>query len=237
MMNLIKNSKTWMLGLTAVAGIFMASCNKNSENEPPVYTYMDYVTLAAETENGSTFTMHQGSSTPLITYVTNQRLETGMVKVGERCLIAYNYPDNRAQYTSGTIVIQAYQKCINGGITDGTAEDTNNFRSDHVQCSSVWITGNYLNFNISGQYGNAPKTFKLVADESTLDSKMPTVYLIFESDNLIAGAWKNIYASLDVSKIWSSTKYDGFVLKMNNDNSVVGSTITFQSKESLKPME
>lgn len=238
MKNLIKTSKKWMFGAVAVAGLCMTSCNSSShENGGFTGTiYMDYVTLASDTEQGSTFTMHKGANTPLITYVTNQRIETGMVKVGERCVLAYYYPDARPEYTSGTITIQAYQKCINGGITEGTAEDTNNFKSDHVQCSALWITGNYLNFSIKGLYGNSPKTFKLVADETTMDSTMPTVYLIYETDNQVAGAWKDIYASLDISKVWSSNKYEGFVLKMTNDNNIVGSSVTFKSRDSIQPV-
>lgn len=240
----MKTTKTLMLGAVLAAATVLTACSDDKNNGMNQYVFTDYVTLTGDNDNGATFTMHVDMNSPLLTYTSTRRLPSDKVKVGQRCVIMYTFPDGREfqangqiARSSGPIDVSAYQTCINGGIEWKTSEDTNRFMTNSVQCQGAWIAGNYLNFNVAGLYRNEPKAFKLVADEATIDKAMPDVYLIFEADDQVGGAWKEIYASLDVSDIWANNKYDGFVLHMANEFTAMGNTLTFTRKATITPAE
>lgn len=227
--------------LSAMAAVFaISACNSGMDDDDNnVKVYQDMVTLVSNGEDGCTMTMQQTNDTPVLTYTSSQQFESKNVSVGDRVMIAYRLATDRQPYTSGPVVLLAYNLVLNGKLSWGSAIDNDSWKTAPLQTQAIWLTGNYLNFHLSGQVRNEGKKFALVADETTKNEKMPTVYLIFISDDEASGTWKNFYASIDVSTIMANYDYDGFVLKMNN---VTGSgidkdTFIFRRGEQIKPAE
>lgn len=223
-----------MMAMSAFLMLFaMTSCNDNSGNDTPdVYT--DFMTLLSQNDNGCTLTMQRDMNSVPITYTSTQKFGD-KVKVGDRVVVAYTMDGDRAPYTSGAIRMLAYQLAVNGNVEWGTASDNQNWMSNKIQPTAIWMTGNYLNFNILGCYVSEAKRFAVIADESTMDQEMPTCYLVFISDNEGMGSWKNFYASIDMSEIWNNMDYDGFVLKFANDFNSQDQSITFKRSEVIRP--
>lgn len=224
-----------MMALSAFLMLFaMTSCNNGGDDTPDVYT--DFMTLVSQTDNGCTLSVQRDMNSAPVTYTSTQKFGD-KVKVGDRVVVAYTMDDGRSPYTSGPIRMLAYQLAVNGVIEWGSSSENDSWKTNSIQATAIWMTGNYLNFNILGCYVTEPKRFAVIADDSTMDDAMPTCYVIFLSDNEGMGSWKNFYASIDMSMIWNNMEYDGFILKYANDYNAQNQTLTFKRSEVIRPQE
>lgn len=217
----------------AILAITAASCN-DSSNEIPDNEAWNLVTFAAQNESGSTFTFQTGAFTPEITLTSTRTFDTEKVKVGTRMVIRYRTLTGADPNTSGPIDLLGFMAVHNAELLKGTASEYNKFASEMVEVNSVWITGKWLNFDITANVDKEPKTFKLVADESTLDSKQPTVYLLFETDDIYDATAKRCYASFDIDWLWKDPRYTGITLKVANGSGP--HSFEFEARPSITPM-
>lgn len=218
--------------IAAIATIVgLTSCNESSNGDGPA-TFMNFMTLTANSESGSVLEMYSVANNMMLTFTSDRTFdEKSKIKVGDRLLVMYTYPSGRTPYTSGAIDIMAYRWVTNGGVT---WDNINGMYMGDLQTQSVTIEGKYLNYTGAGVYYNDYKTLRLVADESTVDDKMPVVYLQYEGDAQANGTWKQLYASFDISDIWSSSKYEGFTLRINDTNSAF-CDLVFKREDVIKP--
>ncbi len=219
-----------ILAIALIVGL--TSCNDSKDDAPA--TYLNFMTLTANSTAGSVLEMYNVATKSLLTFTSDRTFdEKSNVKVGDRVLVMYGYPAGRTPYTSGAIDMLAYRTVTNGAIT---WENTNGLYMGELQTHAVSIEGAYLNYEGLGVYFNDHKTLRLVADEKTLDDKMPVVYLQYESGDNVNGTWKTVYGSFNISAIWSNAKYDGFTLRINDTNSAFHE-LTFKRDDVLKPIE
>lgn len=219
-----------------LATVFTA-CNDETKQNPLDTVYMDMMTFVSTGDDGSVFTMQQTIDKPVITYTCAQKYTGNAFKPGDRMVVMYKLGTLRDPYTSGPINVLSAAPAINGTLSWATAAEADNFGSNTLQMQSLWVTENYLNMDFIAVLQNEPKKLTLVADEATRDEKMPTVYLIFESDRNGAGTWKRVFASLNISEIWSNSKYDGFILRVPEEANPSLESIEFKKSETIKPVE
>ncbi|MDO5394428.1 MAG: NigD-like C-terminal domain-containing protein [Bacteroidales bacterium] len=203
----------------ALAAVSFTACNDDDNNIPDnAFTYR-MVTFEAQNDNGSVFTYQEGEYTPVITLTATQRIDTEKVKIGQRLVIAYRDAFTPGDASDGNISLVGYVPVHNGVLERGTSNDSDGFRSNMVQMASEWITGKWLNINMSAILRSEPKSFRLVADESTLNEEYPSVYLLFQTDDQDRGTLKTVYASFDIEWLWSDDNpCKGFILKTANQN-------------------
>lgn len=219
------------MALALVVGI--SSCNSSSDDNPG--TYMDFMTLISTGSTGSVFEMYNNESNTLLTLTSTVNLsDVKNVKVGERVILLYSY-GNRMPYTSGDITVFSLSPVLNGELTVAPSVPEASF--DDMQTQAVSVSGVYLNYQGSALYTENYNNMKLVLDEATMNNAMPDVYLVLDADSDNPAAnWKGVFASFNISKIWTDSRYQGFTLHINDVNSNFR-TLTFKRSEGIKPVK
>lgn len=234
--------KTKLLYLmSSMLAVFaLTACNSGlDDDDNNGEIYQDMVTLVSNSDQGCTLSMQRTNDTPVITYTSTQKFDSKNIEVGDRVMVAYRLGTDRQAYTSGPVILVAYNLVVNGKMTWGTADENESWKTGPLQVQAIWLTGNYLNFHVSGQMSTEGKKFALVLDENTKDQEMPTAYLMYIGDNEATGTWKSFYASIDVSAIMGDMDYDGFIMKLNNVSGTGQDEDTFEFRrgEQIKPAE
>jgi hypothetical protein len=183
----------------AIVVMLMPSCNSSSnEVDTGEECQYDIATLKSMNDNGSSFVVQKDATSSAVVLTTTQRVDTTVVKVGERLLIAYTLPTGVSAYTNSSITLKGYTDIINSPIEVGSYTGTN----ESVRLISAWVTGKYLNIYATAEIYEAPKEFRLILDESTLDQKYPVVTLLFKSDGIgVEAVESSIYASFDITEL------------------------------------
>lgn len=201
--------KKLALSLIAAAAVCLPSCNSlndgnnGSDGDAAIKRF---VTLASKSDDGCTFTYYDANDN-MYTLTSTYKINATTVNPGHRLILAYNCNWGTADKSGAVDVLGAYN-VINGTLQVGSS----------VQLSTPQYqvyptqTGPYLNIEARVPVVDAPKTYKVIMDESTIDSEYPTVNLVFESDKEPEGTYKDIYASFDMSSIWNNTQYKGYRL-------------------------
>lgn len=215
------------LGLTSCN----SSMNDDDTTEDPIY---QIVTISVKTDKATAFTFTNDKN-ELVTLTTSQVLNTDDLKEGERILIVFTVPSGAASGTSMAIHLIGYSKIINAELAKGTAEQYDGWMSYDIQQPAFWISGHYLNASAYVNVDKQPKTMALVADESTLGEKYPTLYFIYIPESTSDMIWRTVYASYDLSWLWSDRNYDGFVLKYRQDRGIL--TLKFEKTDKLIPVQ
>lgn len=212
------------LRLTAYAAICLlaASVSGCSDEEPTAeITLYDIVKLESYGEAGCTFTMTKPLSAELITLSTPQHIDTSLVHVGNRLLIAY-VPSNGEAYTSTRVTLSGYSTILNYDLEDTCLfpERFPNWDADPVWLMSAWQSGNYLNVRVRLPYSEEPRQFALVRNLlETCSPDCPNLYLVHNLDNADFNTFdRAYYASFDISSLCEDAYIKGFNLILNNSN-------------------
>lgn len=225
----MKQFKTtlWVLML-ALAAVVATSCNTETHADNDGILY-DIVTFQSQSEDGSVFVLQTGPSTPEILLSSTRQLDLEKVPLGSRVVIAYTTRNGLKPTVNSPIDLITLAQVHTADLIKAAS----GFESEMVSLTSTWLTGTWLNFDLNANVSEQPKKFELVVDESTLDQKMPTVYLLFESDDPRA-TQKHCYASFNVAWLWEDPRYDGFTLIVCNGNGP--HKYEFKSRETIKPV-
>lgn len=185
--------------------LLVCSCNNDNNDDPSQDgTQIDFVTVKSMNETGTSFEVQKEGDSPVATLITSKKLGDG-VKVGQRILLRY-FPANGQPYTSGNITPTGYMTVYGNGdaVAVKKGEDVGGFASEDVIIEICQRTGKYVNVAARCFMLNAPQSFELVCDQSTLADAEPVLYLLYKSDsNSVDGAYKVVYGSWDISQIWN----------------------------------
>lgn len=224
------------LFMIATLMFILPSCNSEDTDVLPANTIFDMVTFDAQTPEGAVFTLQRTQTSPVLTLVAaRQQVNTNTFPVGNRMIIAYT-PDNGDPNRSGNITLYGGAPVTNGNIQFQTAQATENFKSEKVRLTSAWLTGNYLNFEMRVDCTTEPKNCALYADEATIGTDNPVVYLIFEADDLGSAYWQQLYASFNIEELWD-TGADHFTLVVREASSIDGDYLKTFLKNPDAPVE
>lgn len=203
-----------MLPVVAIALLACSCNNDNNDDDPQNGTQIDFVTVKMVSNAGTSFELQKEGDSPVLTLVTSKKLSDD-VKEGQRILLRY-FPANGQPYTSGSITPTGYMTIYGGGdpVKMQKSEDAGGFASEEVTMEICQRSGKYINVAARCFMLNAPNSFELVCDQSTIDSEEPVVYLLYKSDsNSVDGAYKVVYGSWDISSIWNLSTCKGIRVK------------------------
>lgn len=209
------------------------SCNDDKTVSTP--SYNQFATLVSTSEqSGSVFEVQNGAYTPVRTLYADVNVPASKAKPGERVAISYMLTPGTTLESSGDIRLLDVVSVINGKIEEAP-ENINTLSSAGLQDVSMFVTGNYLNFQFVAYVTNEARSMKMLVDPATLNDATPTVYVTFEPDNTDTGRWKQLLASFDISAIWNNMKYQGMIVKLNNENGPNEFVFTFN--ENITPVQ
>ncbi|MDE6207017.1 MAG: hypothetical protein K2M55_04335 [Muribaculaceae bacterium] len=198
--------KSLLAAAVAVTGIALTSCNDSESggNNGPD-RYVNFVTLAENTPEGSVMTFRKDGDSPLITLTSNQQFDTSIFKANTRVVVDY-IPASGDGYASGPVTLVSAVNTEGGGapVQAKTAEETRNWASDLVSVNLVQRTGEYLNLVFTASTRRDPKECAVYVDKATIGTECPCLHLIFEaSDTGVADPYA-FFASYDISEVWNA---------------------------------
>lgn len=222
------------LVLAAVCTTAVTSCSDDDDDDPvPSSALIDFVTVASNTDSGSSFTVIDPATEKSATLVTTSRIGEEF-QVGTRALIQYTAA--QGQYESGQISLYGINSVINGTISEGNATTTDNWSSDPANIASCYRTGKYLNLSCMVNMSSQPNKFEIVADEATLADEYPTAHILFKSDNTMAQQTV-LYASIDLSPVWNLQSAKGIKFIFHTSSGVIEQKLENTTKQDFKPAE
>lgn len=218
-----------------LAALGLTSCNSSMNGDDTGdLTFTQIVTIEAMSEKGTTFT-YTNDKDQLVTLTTSQALKADNIKTGERVVIMFSVPRGTENSTTATIYLIGYAKIVNDVLLKGTGEEYDEWMSYDLQQPAFWMSGRYLNAAAYANVDKQPQKLVMVADESTLGEKYPTVYFIYIPEANPGMVWRTIYASYDMSWLWSDRNYDGFILNYRIDRGY--QTMKFEKKDKIVPTQ
>lgn len=233
-LNLISlKAKVLSLSLMALATAFTSCDDEDDEPDVPSDAYIDFVTVASNSDSGSSFTISKAESDEIATLTTTSRIAEGFT-VGSRALIQYTA--EQSQYESGKIKLYGINSVINGEVKAGTAATTENWSSDPLTMLSCYRTGKYINISGFANMTSTPRKFEIVADEATLSDDYPTAYVLYLGDNAMAQQLP-LYASIDLSPVWGLETAKGIKLVFHTSSGVNDMVFEKNISQTVKPAE
>lgn len=211
-----------LLGAIACVAIIcsLTACNSSSGDDPirpDDKSYIDIVTLVAANKDGFSVNFRKDGDSPLVTLTCAQRVDTNLVKPGQRFLLQY-WPMGGQQYVSGTATAYAYKPILNANVIFGTAQQYNAWNSEQQQIMKLWRTGTYLNVSALLTNKVTPKRYQLVVDEKTRNDAYPVARILFLSDDAFSGNDQQFWASFNIAQVWNQETCKGLrVIANTND--------------------
>lgn len=190
--------------LMIVMSGLMVSCNSTGDEPPAGDVFYDIATLVSSSkEAGTVVTVQEGANTPLVTLTFPNEINKELVPVGTRFLLAY-VPLSGVAYQSGPITVYGIGYVYNSVVTEGNKETTNSWATMQQNIISLWRTGNWINIQAECTYvQEKPTMYKLVVDETTLDTEYPEVHLLYEADTSVNADTKLFYSTFNIESVWS----------------------------------
>lgn len=219
--------------MAAVAMTALPSCNSDDDTDlimtNPRLALVTYTgTRDVASQPGemptyvSTFDYYGTDGASSSCYTTVQtRIPSDLVKPGQRMVIGYSLVNGGSSLIpSGEIELKKYVLVNTVALTYG----------DHLQATaanaemplyyegstpSINRTGNYINLEAIMQY-YPEREFSILADETTLDTSMPDLYISTTEKGIPQGVKSRTMASFDISTIWRNPSISGVKIHIKN---------------------
>ncbi|PWL58821.1 MAG: hypothetical protein DBY35_11935 [Bacteroidales bacterium] len=201
-----------ILSLAALSSLL--SCSDDGEYNNEAFL-SDIVTVESSGDEGSRFTFRRYDDSPLVT-LTAPQLRVDDKYVGKRMLLRY-YPESGKPYTDDIIrpIAISPVNCDTAVIRPVERYD---WDADAVFLNSIWRSGNYINVHLRAVYSDKPRYFSLMVDSLTLTDAVPQVYLVHNTLGAPDSYMREVYASFDITNVWSRNGCDGIEIHVNDSN-------------------
>lgn len=204
------------------------SCADEGVDGPVGIPLWDIVTFEGNIDGHANFSFRQVNDTPLITLVADRAIPADDLEGGERMYISY-LPESNTSYTSGPVTLYSAAIINQAPMETAPIIDLPDWNRDPVYVYSAWRSGTYINLHVRLTYDREPRTFCLVADEATISSPTPDIYLVHTMAQPSDYHDRVYYASFDISDIWERPDVTGVRLHIANSNLDKG-IFTFNKK-------
>lgn len=169
--------KRLLFAIAAIAAILPALQSCSDDNTPATAVYQTIATFTGNNGNTCSFAYQAIDDSPLITLTAEGNVEeTETQKPGMRCFLTYTLGVNTPPNHSGNVNILSIAK-----VYQDTVESVPTIPADFTDPYSVVTltrSGLYLNlYCVVPEVGFDNRSFTIVADQSTLTSDYPQIYL------------------------------------------------------------
>lgn len=205
--------------------IFLLStaCISDKGYDGPIeMTYWDIATFEGNIDGSAQFTVRQVNDSPEATLYADRIIPIpaegeGDDPTGKRVFISY-VPESNKPYTSGQISLRSAAVINQSPLRIESISEYPEWARDKVYLYSAWRTGSYINFHVSITYDREPRIFCIVADEQTIGTSCPELYLVHIMAEPTDYHERRYYASFDISEIWERPEVLGVNLHVSNSN-------------------
>jgi len=215
---------------TALAMISASSCVDNDDpiDTSGVIALATYEQTTSNTDaNGglaytSTFTYYGPDDAAPTILIAAANVDQSMLKPGQRCIIEFT-PSNYSNPTaSGQITLIRYKSVPTTSVTTAPTETA---QAANAAINLLYVngqpslsrTGKYINVEAYMPFIDG-RTFSIVADEATINTAMPDLYLTTSAIGTSQGYNQTILGSIDIQPVWNRPEVEGVRLHINNTN-------------------
>ncbi len=224
-------SKFLLCALLAPLAVF-TSCNSDDDPKPQLESFMAFVTLTQNNDNGCIFITQEKDDSEVVTYTCSQKLDEKSFKVGERYLINFSNESGK-RFQSGPIVFHGYLPIASSKSQAKPHTLINEYTSDPVNVSMVERAGTYINVEATAPVAYQLREFAIYVDETTVNNEYPEAYIVLKTDN-VGASDKIFYGSFDLSPVWMLSTCKGVNLHYNTTNGTKKQVFT-KSVSGFKP--
>lgn len=197
------------------SSLFLASCN-NGDPSQDQYQAIVFVDYDGITDGMHKFAYTEPNQNNSINILSQVNFNDTPPAIGTRVIGVFTVPygieikNNVNLDCVGIGALSAFGTMQTAEITTGATQ------GDPFYLTSVSRAGHYI--DVTGLASAEKSKMKLVADEKTLSTNTPTLYLVYELET--PGQVENgqFFASFDISAITSNPAYKGFNLYVHNSN-------------------
>lgn len=195
--------------LSCLAALFLSvtftACN-DDKNSPALDAFAAFATLQSQSDDGAVFIISEEGDSPIVTLTTNRKLQEGLLKNGERCIIYYTNESGK-KFQSGTIELLGVSPVFSSSVEFKSKEEIERMFDAPYNLDGIERTRTYVNAVITAPGADA-RTIALYVDEATRDNDVPEAYLVF----VPAGespAESTYNASFDIAPVWNIASCKG----------------------------
>lgn len=216
---LITTALTLSLAATAV----VTSCDDNDGESYEIY--QNIVTFEGNNGRNMEFSYQEIDDSPVITLTAAGNLDHKTVPPGSRLLLTYYLPEGMTYGRSGTVNARALERVRTATAeilpTDEAAE-----RNAPIYVYTMYRSGHYINLYCS-MTDDAKRVFTLSADESTIGTDTPHLYVSSVTATDPVAHERNYMVSMDMATVWNDPSVKVVKVHINNTNNIYNTTFTF----------
>lgn len=207
-----------------------AGCRDTSGPDRVNPTLYDIVCLRSIDTDGSTFTLTMPEGNNVITYYASELVDTAIVPVGNRLMLAYRAAEASKPYTTGSITAIGYSLIYNDVLRGGTIDSFPEWERDPVYLLSAWMSEDFLNLRARLTFDTKPRRLFVMIDTLTVEEPYPTCYLVHQLSEPLENFDRAYYISVDMSALRKLAGCRGFRLLLHDSNLDLDS-LTFELKD------
>lgn len=205
--------------LISLVLLAVTSCRDNEPGSPNnLDAAWTIATFTGNIDGRATFEFRKTDDQPLITLTAQGAVETDdNLKPQARVYIAY-VPQNGDPYSSGPVELLTISVITSSAVSVADAATLRGWDTTPVYLLTAWRSGQYINVYCRLPYDKTPGCFSLLADESTVGSGRPQIYLCHEMPKEVNTFMRAYYASFDISSILDREDVEAIDVHVNNSN-------------------
>lgn len=225
-----------------VSAIAVTACSDSDNGQPDVFctalvTY-ERSTPAPEGSVDNTATVYftyYGENDAMPTTLTTKANMPSDMKQGQRCILSFIPNDFANPTATGTVKLV---RCLNVATSSVQTAPAATAQAANAPINLLYTkgqpqlkrTGPYINVEAYMPYVE-DRTFSIIADESTLQSNMPDLYLTTTASQPVHGITNTTIGSIDIQSIWRRLDIDGVRIHINNSNPNYPDQTVFEFKK------
>lgn len=195
-----------------VSATISTSCINDDDSNG--ITYSNLVTYTGNIGTNAYFEFIGENDAKPVTLHANRIL--GSIDEGQRLVIVYTLEDENQYGKDGYIDLITYTTVPTSSVQTVTTSEAQ-AANEAMYLNAIARTGKYINIDarlprIEG------RTFSILADEATVDTDMPELYITTKAPEGNTGLNESTLASFDISSIWNMPSVRGVKIHVNDIN-------------------
>ncbi|MDE6484838.1 MAG: hypothetical protein K2L14_05545 [Duncaniella sp.] len=209
-----------LLFLLSLVLLFTATaCRDNEPGDPNnLDAAWTIATFTGNIDGHATFEFRIDGDSPLITLIAQGEVEINdNLQPQARVYIAY-VPQSGDPYTSGPVRLLTLSTITSSAVVAADDAALAGWDADPVYLLTAWRSGEYINIYCRLPYDKSPRRFALLADQSTVGTSRPQLYLCHELPREVNTFMRAYYASFDISPLLLRDDVEAVDVHINNSN-------------------
>lgn len=200
-------------------------CKEEPEGES-VSIYQNIVTFRGNQGRFMTFDYQEIDDSPLVNLKCEGNIDQNSVPIGTRIILTYSPALNQRYDEGGLMTLRGIDRAHNALLTTVSSEEAQQM-PEPIYVTTLYRSGPYINLTCKLPVCSKRK-FTLKADESTITSGSPQLYISTETPEGPDSYNKDYYVSSDISALWKMPGTKSIIIHVNNSNNIYQKSFEFK---------